>query len=414
MSDPSICSDRELGTPVDVIMPPPAEPAEDVPAVPRRWTLTSEERESILHGAARRDARSRLVSRLVTLAAVAGLAALVYGGATAWLARHRVRELLLEAARAKNLPHVAAELTPRLALAVSECNRAIAADPQPDNLPAMLDGLRAVLARLPADADLTPLLELSPQADGARPKAVRLVRERLGRDPLIAHTCSRSATARAFAVECLRPSFPLGQLADGEAAQLAQRMGIEQKTALCDRVYAAVHRRLEARWTGRYRIGIDAAWRDLGRRPVAHSRTTPAPPIRVACSDRIWRIQLGTARWAGTIDELADLRLTCTASELFGFAIFTTPWDHLLMSKATLSFDDGFRLSIGPLPRYADASRGWTPLGRQSQMPRGACITGTQIRARAGFPKPGLAWVLPPQPGFETFEARVLRQAASQ
>jgi len=407
MIDPSTCS--ELPCDVAPAAPATPQPVDDTVPVPRRRRLDPEERERILHGAARHDARSRLARKAVALAVVAGLAWLAWWRVTAYFAEQRVRELLLAAARGKGVPAVVEELSGKLPLVVEHCNAFLQEQRPLKERSALVTGLETVVRRLPRDVELAPLLDLTPKAGAAHRSARQLVRERADRPWLLAHTCRGSDAARAFAVEALRPAFPLARLADDQAAKLAQRTSLDAKQKLFDQTYDAVHRQLEAELTGRYRIHIDAAWKIPGGPATPHQAATAAPPIRVTCERRTWHVEMAGAQWSGTVDDLPRLKLTSRLQPLFSFKMLRAPLRALWSSEATLTFDGQLRASIGPVPRYADATRGWTPLDRRSRVPHGAVLVGTQIRAPGGFPKPGITWLLPPRAGFDKLHITVVK-----
>jgi hypothetical protein len=122
----------------------------------------------------------------------------------------------------------------------------------------------------------------------AHKSALFVVRKRTDRAWLIERSCRGSENARRSAVEALRPTFPLGKLTDEDVERLASRTSVEEKEELIAEVYSTVHRRLEGRYTGAYRLQLDAEWRFPERPATEHDWTSATPVVAVACVDHTW------------------------------------------------------------------------------------------------------------------------------
>ena len=376
----------------------------------RRVPLLPGERRRLAHLSAGRVRLARVGVTAVTGGVVAGLAWLVYSCVATYTARQRIEKLLYQAARAKNPEEIAAELAPRLPLVVSHCNKLFRTR-DPEVLVPLHNGLRAVIGRLPRDTDLTPLLDLAPQLDAARRAALAVVRRRADRAWLLERSCAGGEAARAFAVEALRPSFPLAELRDDEAASLARPTSVAEKTKLYAQVYDVVHRRLEARWTGTYKLHVDAKWNPLILPMTAHRWTSKSTPVHVSCDKRLWRVKLLDGEWSGAVDGLPKLELACPVSRLSEAGLAVAPFHTLRASRLTIRFRDGFTARIHPVPRFSQATTGTTPLDEKHRVPRGATVTGVAIGKKHGFPAPVVQWSLPPTAGFQAFTISLRRQS---
>jgi hypothetical protein len=394
--------------------PPPVSPASWHPR-----PLTPGERERLAISA-RRDAWSRRLVVLGLLAVVGAVGWFVYWRISLFFARHRVEELLHQAAREQQTDAVAKELAGRLPFVVSHCNHLYESTP-PEELLAITQGLCAVVARLPGDAEVAPLLDLTEKAAGPYATAVEIVRQRASRGWLIERSCARREGVRRFAVAALRPSFPLGELTADEAARLAERSSVDEKRRLCDEVYDAAHRRLEARWTGRYQLRIAAAWKNPGRTPTQHPWASQAPPLQVACEDRTWRVKLCGQEWSGPVEKLRTLSVICPFRSLDDPGLAKTPFRILRDAHLSVSFlfplpqGEGagslpFVVIVHPVPRYEDESSGTTPMDQPSTMPPGAHVLGTGIGQKLGLPAAVFRWFRPAQAGFSAFEVSLVKQ----
>lgn len=381
------------------------QPTEEAP-YRRRRPLMPNERQSIV--SAQSDTKGRLIALGAVFAVVALVGGIVYWRVSLFFAKHTIDELIHQASREKDTDGAAKGIAARLSLTISHVNDLYAAK-RNDELLNVTIGLRNLFPRLPEGTDLTPLLDLTPRATVAHTTAVLVVQQRHDRAWLIERTCRGSEAARTFAVEALRPTFPLGELSDEEKAQLAERMDVDEKKALADSIHQAVHQRLEQRWVGRYRIHIAAAWQFPNRAATQHQWTSKAAPLAIACADGTWKATLGSGTWSGTIDKLSTLRVACPLREVAGAGLAVAPFIQAAGANVGVAFQKDFTVSVGPVPRYHDTQQGTTPIDSPSRIPKGAVVVGQGVGTRLGLPTPVFQWVLPARAGFTVFQAKLVK-----
>ena len=285
------------GTAATVPRPPPVVPAHRV--------SPASERVVVPKGPSPASILIKVGLPLAALAAVAAIVWAVVAAISRSAAKSRIETALLDARKGGGAADVSAETIARdLPLAVSHCNHLIRSQ-GPDEAAGIITGLAVVVDHLPEGIDLVPLLELTEDAGMAYQTAVRVVAKSESADWLIEKSSAGSDDARAFAVEAMRPAFPLGELSDEEAEELAEPMSARKKKRLYDKIYDRRHRRLEERWVGRYDIRIKRT-----------GVTTTEPPIEITCEGRLWRVKLLDQEWTGTVNRLRDLRLHCDARAL--------------------------------------------------------------------------------------------------
>ncbi|NQT54333.1 hypothetical protein HQ576_19910, partial [bacterium] len=381
------------------------QPTEEAP-YRRRRPLMPNERQSIV------SAQNGTKGRLIALGAIVAVVALV-GGIAYWrvslfFAKHTIDELIHQASREEDTDGAAKGIAARLSLTISHVNDLYAAK-RNDELLNVTTGLRNIFPRLPEGTDLTPLLDLTPRATVAHATAVLVVQQRHDRAWLLDRTCRGSEAARNFAVEALRPTFPLAELSDEEKAQLAERMDVDEKTVLAATITQAVHQRFEQRWVGRYRIHIDAAWQFPNLPVTQHQWTSKAAPLAITCAGGTWKATLGSSTWSGTAEKLSTLRVTCPLREVSDAGLGVAPFTQVSRAEVGVAFAEGFTASVGPVPRYRDTQQGTTPIDSPSRIPKGTMVVGQGVGTRLGLPTPVFQWVLPARAGFTVFQAKLVK-----
>jgi len=325
-----------------------------------------------------------------------------------------VREKILDASKnnCKNAAAVAQELLPDLPYVVS-CANDFLEDAEGRVRVSFLAGLGAVIGRIPPDADLEPLLELTDRAASAYDSAVRQVAARYDTDWLLERSCARGEDVRRFAAKALQPSLPLGQCSEEGLARLAERMGVEEKRRVYDELTEAILGRLRAEWVGSYAVSIDAAWRPVGGAPQPAQWASRAEPFTVACDGATWTVSFLGKTWSGATNDLEAVRLTQPASKLLRLVAFVPPWSAVRASSVTVSFREGFQIGVHPVPMHERERMLSSPLSHRGMLPQGAVVLGQSVRERGGFPGPEVQWLRPAKAGFDRFKVTLVRRPPS-
>jgi len=332
------------------------------PPLPGVWGQLAGASKRVLkrvHGLAQRAVRGVLLAGVV--AGVALALWLVLGSIAATRDRAALRRLYAADGNLElpGLRRDAERLAGKLPLVVAQFNSTVAADDAVSRARAV-HGTRALLAVLPPDADLAPLLALDPSEQKVYRHAVRVVRDRATTPWLIARSCAPAPEARAFAVEALRSRFPLGEVDAQELDQLRRPTDLAAKAALFERLYDDHYRRLRDRLAGPYSIRLSGQWRVPRGAATRFYWLAKNPPLHIRCDGRQWTAAAGDQAWTGTVDDLAQLRLELPVGRLPGYDARGPVARRVGESTLTIVLSEGtVRAEVTGLPTYQSPRIGY-------------------------------------------------------